>query len=140
MLQEYKTALISVHPEYVNKILNGTKNVEFRRVWASKPISHLVLYSTSPEMKVVAILELKEVIKNRKTFLWEISKQYKGGITRSKLRQYFFGKNEGYAIVINKVIPLKQPIKLNEVIPNARPPQSFFYLTNKQFKLFMNFT
>lgn len=133
MQQLYKTALISVHPEYVHKILSGTKRVEFRRVWAANPVSHLVLYSTSPEMKIVAILELQEVLRRNKSSLWEVAKLYGGGITRSKLREYFADKSEGYALIIKKVHPLTRPISLIEILPEVRPPQSFLYLTDEQF-------
>jgi predicted transcriptional regulator len=39
-----KTALISIHPEYVSKILSGEKRLEFRRVWATRPLNMLLIY------------------------------------------------------------------------------------------------
>ena len=133
MLQEYKTALISVHPKYVRLILEGSKRVEFRRVWAAQPVSHLVLYSTAPDMRVVAILEIQEIVKKSKAGLWELAKQYGGGITRSELRGYFSNKEKGYALIIKEVKPFLTPLKLSDALPGVRAPQSFLYLSKDQF-------
>lgn len=135
MQQHPKVALISIHPKYVAKILNGTKKVEFRRVWTSKEVSHLVIYSTAPEMKITATVEIQSVLSGTKTTLWETAKNYGGGLTREELRTYFNGASKGYALVFNKVKILKKPIKLSEIFPEIRPPQSYLYLTHEQFRL-----
>src|SRR5690554_7953805 len=101
MQQESRAVLISVHPKYVSKILAGTKRVEFRRVWAAQKVTHLVIYSTSPEMKVKATIKVNEVIKGSKTELWEIAKEYGGGLTRKELRNYFDGVSIGHAIILS---------------------------------------
>lgn len=131
-MRESKAALISVHPQYVRQILAGTKRVEFRRVWASQPITDLVLYSTSPEMKIVAVLEIKEVIEAGIAGLWELAKEYGGGLTRHALRGYFTGKPRGYGLIINKVHMLDCPMPMAEVLPGVRPPQSYAYLSADQ--------
>lgn len=126
-------ALISVHPEYVKKIVDRSKRVEFRRVWSSQSISHIVLYSTAPEMKVVAILKVGEVVASGVEGLWELAKCHGGGLTRAALRKYFSGKKTGYGIVIEEVEALARPVNIGEVIPGVRPPQSYMYLTEVQF-------
>lgn len=135
MPQESKAALISVHPKYVRQILNGSKRVEFRRVWAAQPITHLVLYSTSPEMKVVATLQIKKTIEASIAGLWELAKEYGGGLTRAALREYFSKKPRGYGLVIGSVEALRAPLTLSEAIPGIRPPQSYAYLTSEQFAM-----
>ena len=45
--------LISINPEYVEKILAGTKKYEYRRR-AAKDVSSLVIYETDHTKKVVA--------------------------------------------------------------------------------------
>lgn len=133
MPQEFKAALISVHPKYARQILEGSKRVEFRRVWASRPVTHLVLYSTAPDMKVVAILKIKETIEESKAGLWELAKRYGGGLTREELRAYFLDKARGYGLIIGSVQALKKPIALSDAIPGMRAPQSYAYLTDEQF-------
>lgn len=134
MQQEPRAVLISVHPKYVSKILAGTKRVEFRRVWAAQRITHLVIYSTSPEMKVKATVKVDEVINGSKTKLWEIAKEYGGGLTRKELRTYFDGVSKGNALILSEIKQFKESLSLTEAIPGMRAPQSYVYLTNDQFE------
>ncbi len=134
MQQRSRAVLISVHPKYVKKILDGSKKVEFRRVWAAQKVTHLVIYSTSPEMKIKATVEIEKVVTGSKTELWEIAKIYGGGLTRSELRDYFNGVSEGYAILLSEVKQFEIPLPLPEVIPGVRAPQSYTYLTSEQFE------
>lgn len=131
-MQESSAALISVHPKYVRQILDGTKRVEFRRVWSARSITDLVLYSTSPEMKVVAVLEIKEVIEAGITGLWALAKEHGGGLNRDTLRTYFVGKSRGYGLIIEKVHLLDSPTPMSDVLPGVRPPQSYTYLSQTQ--------
>lgn len=133
MPQKSKAVLISIHPKYVSKILNGTKRVEFRRVWAAQQITHLVIYSTSPEMEVKAIVKVNEVLTVSKSSLWEIAKEYGGGLTRDELRKYFHGVSKGHAILLSEIRNLKKSLSLAEAIPGVRAPQSYVYLTDEQF-------
>ena len=50
--------LISIKPEYVNRILNGTKKCEYRRMLAKKDVSSLIIYSTWPVMEIVGEVEV----------------------------------------------------------------------------------
>lgn len=140
MQREYKAVLISIHPKYVNKILDGSKRVEFRRVWATQKVSHLVIYSTSPEMKIVATVEIAETLQENKTNLWEAAKKHGGGLTRKELRAYFSGLSKGYALVLDKIKPLTRPLALEEVGAGIRAPQSYAYLTEDQFSFVLSHT
>lgn len=140
MQQETKAVLISVHPKYVSKIMNGTKKVEFRRVWAAQKVTHLVIYSTSPEMKVKATVEIERVLTGGKTALWEVAKEYGGGLTRNELRTYFDGVSKGHAILLSEIKQLKESLSLAEVIPGMRAPQSYVYLTDEQFESIQSMT
>lgn len=133
MPQKFKAVLISIHPKYVSKILNGSKRVEFRRVWAAQKVTHLVIYSTSPEMQVKAIAKVDDVLTTSKTSLWEIAKEYGGGLTRSELRDYFYGVSKGHAILLSEIKSLNKYLSLPEAVPGVRAPQSYVYLTNEQF-------
>lgn len=133
MPQESSAALISVHPKYVRQILDGSKRVEFRRVWAARPVTHLVLYSTAPDMRVVAVLEIKETVEASISGLWNLAKQYGGGLSRTTLREYFSNKSRGYGLVIGTVWSMDTPAPLSVAIPGMRPPQSYAYMTAEQF-------
>jgi len=51
--------LISINPEYVEKILSGEKKYEFRKINPKRKIDALVIYQTYPLMRVVAEAEVK---------------------------------------------------------------------------------
>ncbi|MGY1489664.1 hypothetical protein ACW4YW_09640 [Methylobacillus pratensis] len=133
MQRETRAVLISIHPKYVERILDGSKKVEFRRVWTAEKITHLIIYSTSPEMRVSAIAEIDNVLSAGKEGLWDMAKIYGGGITRQNLRNYFHGISKGYALLIKNVRRLETPLPLSEAIPGMRAPQSYVYLTAEQF-------
>lgn len=45
--------LLSINPNHVENIFNGTKKYEFRKVECKKPVDKIIIYSTSPIKKVV---------------------------------------------------------------------------------------
>lgn len=50
--------LMSINPEHVNNIMSGKKVYEFRKVKCKKKIDSIVIYSTSPIMKIVGEAEV----------------------------------------------------------------------------------
>jgi len=77
-----KVALISIHPKYIELILNGEKRLEFRRSWATMPVNRLIIYACAPLKKIVAIAEINTVIWGSRTKLWSLAKKMGGGVTR----------------------------------------------------------
>ena len=49
--------LMSINPEHVDNILAGTKKFEFRKSKCKEKIDSIIIYSTSPIMRVVAEVE-----------------------------------------------------------------------------------
>lgn len=84
-------------------------------------------------MKVVAVLEIKEVVETGITGLWSLAKEHGGGVTREILRNYFSGKSYGYGLVIKKVHLLTEPSSMVSILPGMCPPQSYAYLSRDQF-------
>ena len=78
--------LISIKPEYVNRILNGTKKYEYRRMLAKKNVSSLIIYSTWPVMEIVGEVEVIGTIEMAPSSLWEKTKK-EAGISRKKYRE-----------------------------------------------------
>jgi len=134
-MQESNIALISLHPEHANKILSGEKKLEFRRVWASKPVSAVVIYATVPVQRIVAIAYVKKVHKGSANSLWKLAKEVGGGLSRRKLYNYFKGRKIGYAIEFASVKRCNTSIDPFKRIDNFQPPQSFTYLDPKIFSL-----
>jgi predicted transcriptional regulator/adenylate kinase len=120
--------IISLHPEHANKILSGEKKLEFRRVWATRPITAVIIYSTLPVKKIVAVAYIKQVHKGSPTKLWNLAKSIGGGLSRRTLYKYFEGKKEGYAIEFSSINCCNPTINAESLLENFHAPQSFTYV------------
>ena len=133
---ETNAALISIHPQYVEKILSGEKRLEFRRGWTRTPVDFLVIYATNPIQQIVAIAELGEVIQGTKTKLWELARDKGGGISRRKLFAYMEGKKQGVALELIRTLRIVEGINPSTLLgDDFHPPQSFRYLSKEEFGL-----
>lgn len=129
-----ETVVISLHPEHANKILSGNKKLEFRRVWATKPVKAVVIYATQPVQKIVAIGYVKQVHYGSPNKLWNIAKLVGGGLSRRSLYNYFSGKKSGYAIEFDNIVKLHEPVSPHSVLSSFHPPQSFNYLKDSELE------
>lgn len=125
--------LISIKPEYVNRILNGTKKYEYRRMLAKKNVSSLIIYSTWPVMEIVGEVEVIGTIEMAPSSLWEKTKK-EAGISRKKYREYFKGRKKACAYALGKVTKYEPNKKLLD-IGVQQAPQSFLYLTLEQYEI-----
>ena len=121
-----KAILLSIKPEYVDRILAGTKKYEYRKRLARSNNSVLLVYSTSPVMKVVAKVEILGTICAAPSTLWEQTKS-NAGIIRKKYREYFHGCKTAYAYKLGKVEIFDPPRDLLDYNITLAP-QSFSYV------------
>ncbi len=131
-------ALISIRPNFVEKILAGEKRLEFRRNWAVKPVGILVIYSTAPIKRIVATVDVVGVTKGSPTALWEIAQEKGGGVTRKLIYDYFTGKKNGYAIEIGNVFEFDLHVDPKKLFRNFIPPQSFKYLHLEDYNMIID--
>lgn len=120
---------MSIKPEYVEKIFNGSKKFEYRKIIFANPnIKTVVIYATRPCGKVVGEFHIKNILCNDPEMLWENTKEY-SGISKESFDKYFKEKEKGFAIEIGEVIKYKRPLTLKEFNGKIKaPPQSFFYI------------
>ena len=128
-----RVALISIRPNFVEKILAGEKRLEFRRSWASDPIDVLVIYASSPVQRIVAIADVVGVTEGSPTVLWGLAQEKGGGVTRRLIYDYFSDKKTGFAIEIAGVLEFEQPVDPNKLFKDFIAPQSFRYLELKDY-------
>ncbi len=93
------TILLSIKPEYANKIFDGQKHYEYRKRIPKKEVSKIVVYSSAPEQAVIGEFDVVKTLKMKPTPLWNSTKA-NAGISRSKYRKYFSGCTTAYAFVI----------------------------------------
>jgi predicted transcriptional regulator len=57
-----KKILISIKPKFVEKILSGDKKYEYRTKRPKTNINTMLIYCTSPTMKIVAEASIEHII------------------------------------------------------------------------------
>lgn len=120
--------LLSIKPEYAEKILNGTKLFEYRKAAPrNEAVTTVVIYATMPVGKVVGEFEVAGVLREKPNALWKRTKDA-SGITRAFFDEYFSGRGEAVAIAVRKPTRYTEPLNLEDVSGSATPPQSFQYL------------
>lgn len=126
-----KVVLLSIRPEFVDKIFSGIKRYEFRRVlFKVEAVGKIIIYASSPIQKVVGEFEVAEILSLDTEHLWEKTQNF-SGIEKEYFDEYFVGRSVGHAIKIKKAKRYRQPLDLEETYNIKRPPQSFAYVSEK---------
>src|ERR1700742_3873226 len=130
LFRPQRDVVLSIHPQYSSKIIDGSKTVELRRRFPmSAPQGTIAyIYSTSPVRALVGRAEIANVVKLPVRDIW---KRYSESafIEKADFKTYFSGLDEGYAIKFANARPLKRQLELAELRErfNFEPPQSFLY-------------
>lgn len=120
--------LLSIKPDFVKKISEGSKRFEFRRVvYRRQEVRTIVVYSSRPVCRLVGEIEVENILSENLRSLWNHTKS-SAGISKECFNNYFAGKDLGYAIKIKAYHPYERPIALQEKYPGITPPQSFCYV------------
>lgn len=129
---------LSIHPQYIEKILSGEKTVELRkRVPRVEAGATVLLYSTSPVCQLVGYATIKAIHETTPAQLWPLVGA-KSGIHRGEYNKYYAGKERAVGIELEKVcsLPAKKILSLESLRKrighNFRPPQGFRYFNAQQ--------
>jgi predicted transcriptional regulator len=132
--------LLSIQPRFAEKIFDGSKTFELRKVRPKVSSNDaIIVYVSSPEMMLKAILTVDNVINEEPNQLWDIVMN-DAGVTREEFDDYFLGIDKGYAIKIKDVNILSSPVALSdlrELIPGFTPPQIYRYFSGEELKKLM---
>ena len=121
-----KALLISIHPEYVKKILQGTKVYEFRKKLAKDNVDYMIIYATAPQMKVVASAKIEERLCFVPQVMWK--KTYNmAGVTSDEFFKYFNNCEVACAYKLSEVFIFDKAMDLS-YFGIKNPPQSFAYI------------
>ena len=67
-----KAIMISINPQFVEKILSGEKTYEYRKsMFHDRSVEKLLIYETKPVCKVVAECHIDDVLVMPKHELWD---------------------------------------------------------------------
>lgn len=118
--------LLSIKPEYVKKILSGKKKFEYRKFHCRDDVNTVIIYSTAPEKKVVAEVELLDIVEGDLEYVWQMTKN-ESGILKRSYREYYKDREIATAYHLGKVTIYDIPKQLSDFGLNYTP-QSFAYL------------
>lgn len=119
--------LLSIKPEFAEKIFSGEKKYEFRRtIFKNKAVKKVVVYASAPVQKVIGEFEIDQIISKEPSELWQQTKDG-SGISEEFFFQYFTDKSTAFAIKVKSVKRYKKPLCIREDF-HTSPPQSFVYI------------
>lgn len=132
-----KLLFISVKPEFVDKIFNGTKQIELRK---SRPHidkgSVVLIYSTLPVKALIGACVVESVIKDTPLKLWKEYSQLLG-IDRKRYFEYYEGSELAVGIRLTSIQKFNHEIPLASIknhFPEFTPPQTFKYFIKSRFE------
>lgn len=118
--------LLSINPNHVENILNGTKKYEFRKKACKRQIDKILIYCTTPIMKVVGEAEVEDILIDNPEVIWKKT-ETKSGINKSFFDQYYKNREQAVAYKLKNVKKYGEPKELRDYGVNSAP-QSFQYI------------
>ncbi len=118
--------LLSIKPEYVERILSGTKKYEFRKFRCRPDIDTIIIYATSPVKKVIAEATIKSVLEGSPDSVWTHTR-YLSGIEEQAYKSYYAKAEKAVAYELGIVTKYDSPKSLGD-FGLSYAPQSFAYL------------
>ena len=130
--------LMSVKPEFAERIMQGKKTVELRRKFSTRWINHRInIYASAPVMSLIGEARIAGVVANKPEIIWERFHS-QVGCSRVEFDAYAAGADELYAIELDEVRPYRDRLPITHMShllkEQLTPPQSYLTLEkNKQW-------
>ncbi len=119
-------AILSIKPEFVEKIIKREKIYEFRRKIFKKDVESIIIYASSPVKAIVGEIIIDDIINEKIDILWELTKN-NAGITKNFFYEYFKNVENGYAIKIKRLNLYENYLSIRD-FGILYPPQSYVYV------------
>lgn len=124
----FMKVLLSIRPQYVEKIFAGEKLFEFRRsIYRRSNIRTVIVYATRPVGLIVGEFDVDRIISADPQTLWRETRHH-AGISHRFFSEYFKGRKLAHALAISDAKVYDTPIQPRDTYENFTPPQSFMYL------------
>lgn len=118
--------ILSINPNHVENILNGTKQYEYRKIACKRHVDKILIYSTNPIKKIVGEADVEDILIDNPEKIWKITRE-KSGINKTFFDGYYEDREQAVAYKLKNVIKYKKPKELQEYGINSAP-QSFQYI------------
>lgn len=118
--------LISINPEYVENIFNGTKKYEYRKIKCKQKVNKMLIYSTFPVMKVVGEAKIEKILEDTPDKIWNITEN-ESGTSKAFFDEYYKNKETAIAYKLTNIIKYDSPKELSSYGVKTAP-QSYIYI------------
>ena len=127
MKQRAMTVLLSIKPEFAEKIFDGTKKYEFRKsIFKNADVKTVIVYASSPVQRVIGEFTIDRILNDDLSTIWNETERY-AGITHDFYMSYFANKEKAYAIKIRNAKRYAHARRLSDYNIHYAP-QSFAYI------------
>lgn len=120
--------LLPIRPRYAFPIVRGHKKVEFRKTPFRTPPAYAVIYASSPVQRVVGYFSVSTIRVDSVENLWQKYGEV-GCIEQRDFEDYYADSKTGVVLEIGEVVTLPDPVSLEALGLDSRPPQSFSYVS-----------
>ncbi|OJV93534.1 MAG: hypothetical protein BGO47_06275 [Microbacterium sp. 67-17] len=122
---------MSIHGRWADAILDGRKQVEFRKRRLASDIETVLVYATAPVSKIVGSFTIDRIESGSPADIWERF-GHVGVIPKDEFFSYYEGAAFAFAIVVSDTERFDVPIPLDSIEPRPAVPQSFAYLPARE--------
>jgi len=125
----YGDLLVSMKPQYAERILAGSKLVEIRKRFSGKWVGcKAILYASNPQQALVGEATVRSITSGCPAEIWA---RFGAsiGCSSKDFKTYVGSAKEVSAIELDEIFPYSQPVSLSQIShllgENLRPPQSY---------------
>lgn len=122
--------ILSIKPEFVEKIFSGEKQYEYRKVLFKQKVDTVYIYASRPISRIVGEFKIEKIINDTPENIWKETKR-QSGVTQNFFDKYYKGREKAVALKIKECKEYKEAINPESLIPNFKVPQSFIYVEEK---------
>src|SRR5689334_6963963 len=120
--------LLSIKPQFAEKIFNGTKRYEYRRkIFKNSNVKSIIVYVTQPIGRILGKFDISGIEMDTPEAIWSKTNKF-SGISEEHFQQYFFGRETAFALKIGNVRKYELPLDPKKIFTNFTPPQSYMYI------------
>ena len=125
-------ALMPIHPQYANAILDGSKGAEFRKRRLAPDIRRVVIYATAPISRIIGEFTIGATVVGSPQEIWR-DHGATGEISEPAFHSYFAGRHMAVAFVVTLTRRYAESLALADLSPRPAIPQSTIYLAADLF-------
>lgn len=118
--------LLSINPEHVEHILDGSKQYEFRKTKCKEEIDGIIIYSTAPVKQVVAEADVETILVDTPAEVWKKTRR-NSGISEEFFFKYYSGRSNAVAYKLSNLNVFEEPKSLIDYGVTTAP-QSYVYV------------